>query len=65
MGMRIVLAPRLSGGYMDMHEIELDGADRKVCRNCVDELRMGGKTGKSKKVGQSTVYRKDESEEGK
>ena len=26
-----------------MHEIDLDGIWRNICRNCVDELQMGGK----------------------
>ena len=26
------------GGYVDVHEINLDGAERKICRDCVDEL---------------------------
>ena len=46
-----------------MHEIELDGAERNICRNCVDDLWMGGKTDKLKKVGHSTVYRTYELEE--
>ena len=46
-----------------MHEINLDGAERKICRNCVDELRIGVNTEKLKKVGHSTVYRTEESEE--
>ena len=50
---------------MAMHEIDLDEAERKICRDCVDELRMGGKTEKLKKVGYSTVYRKYELEEYK
>ena len=28
---------------MDMHEIDLDGVERKICRECIDNLRMGGK----------------------
>ena len=46
-----------------MHEIELDGAERNICCNCVDELQMGGKPDKLKKVEHSTVCRADESEE--
>ena len=48
---------------MAMHEINIDGAQRKICRNCVDELWMGGKPDNLKKVGHITVYRTDESEE--
>ena len=46
-----------------MHEIELDGAERKICRECVDDLRIGGNPEKLKMVQHSTVYRIDESEE--
>ena len=38
------------GGYVDMHEIDLDGAERKICHNCVDDLWMGGKPEKLKMV---------------
>ena len=48
---------------MAMHEINLDGAERKIFHNCVDEIWMGGKPDKLKKVQHSTVYRTDESEE--
>ena len=48
---------------MAIHEIDLDGAERKICRNCVDEIWMGGKPVKLKKVKYSTVYRTEESED--
>ena len=51
------------GGYVAMGAIDLDGAERKICHNCVDELWMGGKSKKLNKVQHSTVYRTDESEE--
>ena len=51
------------GGYVAMHEINLDRAELKICRDCVDELWMGGKPEKLKKVQHSTVYRTDELEE--
>ena len=51
------LAPHLSGGYVAMHEINLDRAERKICRNFVEKLWMGVKPEKLKKVGHSTVYR--------
>ena len=38
-----------------MHEIDLDGAERNICHNCVDELRMGGNTDKFNKVVHSTM----------
>ena len=47
------------GGYVVMHEINLDGAERKICHNFVDELWMGSKPEKLKKVQHSTVYRTD------
>ena len=51
------------GEYVAMHGIDLDGAEQNIFRNCVDELRMGGKPDKLKNVGHSTVYRTDKSEE--
>ena len=48
---------------MAMHEIGLDRAERKNYRDCVDELRMGGKPDKLNNVGHSTVYRTYDSEE--
>ena len=53
------------GGYVAMHAINLDGAERKICHNCVDELWMEGKPKKLKKLQHKTVYRRDESEEDK
>ena len=50
---------------MAMHEIDLGGAERKLFCDCVDDIRMGGKPEKLKKVGNITVYRRDESEKGK
>ena len=41
---------------MAMHEIDLDGAEREICRECVDELWMGGKPEKLKKAQHITVY---------
>ena len=38
------------GGYVSMHEINLDGAERNICHNCVGELWMGGKPKKLKKM---------------
>ena len=48
-----------------MHEINIDGSERKICHNYVDKLWMGGKPDKLKNVGQSTVYRTEEPEEEK
>ena len=50
-------------GYVAMHVIDLDGAERKILHDFVDELWMGGKPDKSKKVGHITVYRVDKLEE--
>ena len=44
------------GGYMDMHEIDLDGAERKTCSDCVEKIWMEGKPDKLNMVGHSTVY---------
>ena len=46
---------------MAMHEINLDGAELKICRKCVDELWMGGKSEKLNKLQHSTVYRTEKS----
>ena len=51
------------GEYVAMHEINLDGAEWKICRECVDDLWMGGKNEKLKMVQHITVYRTDEVEE--
>ena len=31
------------GGYVDMHYIDIGGAERKICRDFDDKIRMGGK----------------------
>ena len=46
-------------GYVEMHEIDLDGSEPKICHNCVDEIWMRGKLEKFKKVQYSNVYRTD------
>ena len=48
---------------MAIHDINIDGAERKICHYFVDELWMGGKPKKLKKLQHSTVYRTEESEE--
>ena len=53
------------GGYVIMHVVYLDGAEPKICYNCVDEIWMGGKIKKLKKVQHSTVYRTEKSDEYK
>ena len=56
-GCTLRLYQTCQGEYVSMHEIELDGAERKICRDCVDNLRTGGKPEKLKKVVHSTMYR--------
>ena len=58
------LAPRLSGGVCG-YDIDLYGGEQKICRDCVDEIRGRGKSETLQKVGDSTVYGTDESEEDK
>ena len=43
------------GEYVAMHVINIDGAERNICHNCVDDLCMGGKPKKLKMVQHSTV----------
>ena len=31
------------GGDVDMHDIDIDRAERNIYHDCVDELRIGGK----------------------
>ena len=50
------------GEYVAMHDIDLDGAELNICRDCVDKIWMGGKTDKLNKVQHSTVYRTEKSE---
>ena len=50
---------------MALHEINIDGVERKICCNCVDGILMGGKSDKLKNVGHITVYRTNYLEEEK
>ena len=36
------------GDYVVMHDIDLEGVDQKICRNCVDNIWIGGKPEKLK-----------------
>ena len=45
------------GGGVAMNEINLDGGERKICRDCVDKIWGREKSDTLKKVGNSTVYR--------
>ena len=47
-----------------MQVISLDGAERNIFHNCVDEIWTGGKPKKLKKVQHSNVYITEKSEEG-
>ena len=62
-GCELCLHRVCQGKYVAMHAIDIDGTERKIFRNCVDDIWMGGKSNKLKKVQHSTVYRTDESEE--
>ena len=48
---------------MDFHEININGAERNIFRDCVEEIRMGGNPEKLKKLEHITVYRREEYEE--
>ena len=50
---------------MAMNEINIDGGERKICCDCVDNIQGRGKSETLKKVGDSTVYGTGESEEDK
>ena len=47
---------------MAMNKIDIDGGEQNICRDCVDKIRGRGKSNTLKKVGDSTMYRTDESE---
>ena len=40
---------------MAMHEINIDGTELNIYRDCVDELQMGDKPEKLKKAGQRNL----------
>ena len=42
-----------------MNEVDIDGGERKISHDCVDEIRGWGKSETLKKVGDSTMYRTD------
>ena len=44
---------------MVLNSIDFDEDEWKICRNCVYKLRGWGKSDTLKKVGDSTVYRKE------
>ena len=45
------------GEYVDMHEIDIDGAELNICSECVYKLWMGGKPEKLNKVQHKNMYR--------
>ena len=49
------------GRYVAMNEIDIDGGEWKICRDCFDKIRYRGKSETLKNVGDSTVYRTDKS----
>ena len=49
-GFELHLRHVCQGNYVPMHEIDLDGAERKIFCNCDDKLWMGDKPEKLKKV---------------
>ena len=44
---------------MAMHDIDIDGAERNIFRDCVDGIRMGGKPEKLNKVEHRNLSRID------
>ena len=51
------------GRYVDMNDINIDGGERKICHDCVDEIWVHDKLETLKKLGDSTVYWTEESDE--
>ena len=51
------------GEYVVLNDIDFDEADRKICHNCINELRGGGKSEKLNKVGDSTMYGMEKTDE--
>ena len=63
-GLTLRLNHFYQGGYVLLNDIDFDGTERKICRNCFDNLRDQGKPETLKKAEYNTVYGADESEEG-
>ena len=63
-GCKLRLHHVCQGLYVDIHDINLNGAELNICRDCVDDIWMGGKPDKLKNVQDSTVYSTIESDEG-
>ena len=45
------------GEYVLLNDIDFEWGERKICRDCVDEVGGGRKLDKLKKVGDITVYK--------
>ena len=58
-GFPLFLHHVFQGGYVVLNYINFDGAERKICCNCVDNLWVQGKSKTLKKVGDRTVYGMD------
>ena len=54
-GCELLLNHVCQGGYVAVHVVDLDGSERKICCNCVNELWMVGTPKKLKMVQHSTV----------
>ena len=50
------------GEHVIFNYIDFDRGERKICRNCVDKIQGQGKLERLKNVGDSTLYRIDESQ---
>ena len=50
---------------MLLNYFDFDGAEQKICRNCVDELQGRNNSETFNKLEYSTVYGMDKSEEDK
>ena len=47
------------GEYVAMNEIDIDGGERNICHNCVQEIQGRGKSETFKKLGDRNVYGTD------
>ena len=47
---------------MILNDINFDGTERKICRDCAENLRGRGKSETLNNVGESTVYGMEELE---
>ena len=54
-GFHLILHHICQGDYVILNDIDYDGAEWNIFRNCVDKLQGRGKSEKLKKAGDSTV----------